>query len=222
MSSLDWLLIAPAEDWQHPFRVEEASLGLLIEVGQRLGLRVNRDDTQRKLYLGLPRAAAVPDGVRYPSGESIPEARPSEAEAARYGTTGVYAAAPLLAARGETPLSRHFKAFEFMCQDGSYGYLRVAVELVEALEMIRAELGGKPIHINSAYRPPAYNRLIGGVENSTHIDGLAADISVEGIPLSRLHEVCDFVIGDGGGVGYYPELHFCHIDVRGHHARWTG
>jgi hypothetical protein len=206
--------------------VEEASLGLLIEVGQRLGLRVTRDDTQRKLYLGLPRAAVtpeyVPDGIRYPSGKSIPKARPSEAEAARYGTTGVYAAAPLLAARSEDPLSEHFKAFEFMCHDASYRYVRVAVDLVEALEKIRAELGGRPIHVNSGYRPAAYNRLVGGEVNSSHIDGLAADIEVVGVQTARLYEVCDHIIGDHGGVGFYPDSGFVHVDVRGHRARWVG
>lgn len=226
MNSPGWLLIAPAEDWQHPFPLEEASLGLLIEVGQRLGLRVTRDDSRRKLYLGLPTAVTVPenipDGVRYPSGKSIPKARLFEVEAARYGTTGVYAAAPLLAAQGEDLLSEHFKAFEFMCHDASYRYVRVAVDLVEALERIRAELGGRPIHVNSGYRPAAYNRLIGGEVNSTHIDGLAADIEVAGVPTARLYEVCDPIIGDRGGVGYYPDSGFCHVDVRGHYARWVG
>lgn len=164
----------------------------------------------------------APSGVRFPSGKSIPKAHPSEAEAARYGTTGMYAAAPLLAARGDEPLGPHFMAFEFRCPDRStYCYLRVAVELVTALEDIRSALGGQPVRIHSAYRPPGYNRQVDGALHSAHIDGLAADLQVIGVPSSRLLEVCDQVIGDRGGVGYYPEQGICHIDVRGYRARWT-
>jgi hypothetical protein len=83
----------------------------------------------------------APPGVRFPSGRSIPTAHPSEAEAARYGTTGMYEAAPLLAARGDEPLGPHFMAKEFRCPDRStYRYLRVAVELVTVLEEIRSAL----------------------------------------------------------------------------------
>lgn len=137
-------------------------------------------------------------------------------------STGVYEAAPLLAARVDDPLSRHFRAGEFFPHDPSYRYLRVSPELVRRLEEIRQALGGQPLTIHSAYRPPAYNQAVGGVSNSTHIDGLAADISVVGVSTERLHQVADQVIGDGGGVGYYPAQQFVHIDVRGHRARWTG
>lgn len=225
MSNPGWRLIAPAEDWQHPMPLEECQLGLLLEVGQRLGLRVRKDEVLKKLYLGLPQvssSSAPGDGVGYPSGKTIALARLSEAEAARYGSTGVYEAAPLLAARVDDPLSRHFRAGEFFPHDPSYRYLRVSPELVRRLEEIRQALGGQPLTIHSAYRPPAYNQAVGGVSNSTHIDGLAADISVVGVSTERLHQVADQVIGDGGGVGYYPAQQFVHLDVRGHRARWTG
>ena len=226
MSSPGWLLIAPAEDWRNPFPLEEANLGLLQEVAQRLSLRMTRDDAQKKFYLGLPQAPGPQpepaDAVRYPSGKSISKVRLSEAEAARYGTTGLYAAASLLAARVDDPLSKHFQAGEFMPHDSSYRYLRVSPHLVEALEKIRTALGDRPLTIHSAYRPPAYNRQVGGVANSAHIDGLAADLSVEGVSTAELHRVCEKVMGDSGGVGYYPTQQFVHIDVRGSRSRWTG
>ena len=228
MSSPGWLLIAPAEDWRNPFPLEEASLGLLQEVAQRLSLRMTRDDAHKKFYLGLPTAPAPPpelaDAVRYPSGKSISKVHLSEAQTnlEGYGTTGIYAAASLLAARVDDPLSRHFQAGEFMPHDSSYRYLRVSPHLVEVLEKIRTALGDRPLTIHSAYRPPAYNRQVGGVSNSAHIDGLAADISVADISTERLRQVCEQIIGDSGGVGYYPSQQFCHIDVRGYNARWTG
>ena len=35
----------------------------------------------------------------------------------------------------------------------------------------------KPIHINSGFRTPAHNEAVGGTENSSHLKGLAVDIS---------------------------------------------
>ncbi len=223
-----WRLFAPPEDWHHPIEIDESSLPLLTELGERLGMRVGRDDAQQKFFLGLPKASRLDssgsgEGVKYPSGLSIPKAVLSEAEAARYGTTGVYTAAPLLASRPDDRLSANFRASEFMCHDSSYKFLRVAPELVRRLEIIRKNLGGPAITVHSGYRPPAYNRAIPGAEfNSTHIDGLAADISAVGIGIDTLRKVCEAVIGDDGGLGYYPSQQFCHIDVRGYRSRWSG
>jgi putative chitinase len=41
-------------------------------------------------------------------------------------------------------------------------------------------LGGKPIHINSAYRGDAVNRAVGGVPNSAHTLGYAVDFVCPG------------------------------------------
>ena len=223
-----WRLFAPAEDWQHPIEIEESVLPLLTTLAERLGLRMSRDDAQLKFYLGASKAPEAKDagsgeGVKYPSGLTIPKAVLSVAEAARYGTTGIYTAAPLLAAKSTDQLSEHFRAGEFYPQgDPSYRFLRVSPELLRRLEKIRTALGGVAITVHSAYRPPEYNRSVGGVSNSAHIDGLAADISAAGISTEALHRVCEVIIGDDGGLGYYPNLQFCHIDVRGYRSRWDG
>ena len=47
--------------------------------------------------------------------------------------------------------------------------------LADLLERIRDTLGGKPIHITSAYRSPEVNRLVGSKPTSDHVLGLAAD-----------------------------------------------
>ena len=36
---------------------------------------------------------------------------------------------------------------------------------------------GKPVYVNSGYRSPVLNRLVGGAANSQHIKGEAADIT---------------------------------------------
>ncbi len=48
--------------------------------------------------------------------------------------------------------------------------------IIDKLDAIR-EKYGKPIHVNSGYRCPKLNNLVGGVKNSAHLQGLAADIT---------------------------------------------
>ena len=47
----------------------------------------------------------------------------------------------------------------------------------EVLDPLR-EWYGKPIYINSGYRCEALNKAVGGVDNSYHLTGCAADIDV--------------------------------------------
>lgn len=48
--------------------------------------------------------------------------------------------------------------------------------LADSLERVRTILGNRSIHINSGYRSPALNAIVGGAKISAHMDGLAADI----------------------------------------------
>lgn len=214
----DWRLIAPPDNWREPVAIEESMLPLLSQLAERLGLRLNQDTEQRKLYLGLPlKTDAVGGDLK-----DWPRPTLSSTEAARYGVTEWFSAAPLREIPADAWLSENFRAGEFLPNDNTYRYLRVASDLVKALEEIRQRLGGRPLAIHSAYRPPDYNAMVGGAQHSTHMNGLAADISVADTPTLRLYEIADQVIGDAGGVGYYPQQEFVHIDVRGSRARWTG
>ena len=53
--------------------------------------------------------------------------------------------------------------------------------LALGMEQVRAILGGSPIRIESAYRNPRVNAAVGGVGNSAHAVGLAADFAVAGL-----------------------------------------
>lgn len=53
--------------------------------------------------------------------------------------------------------------------------------LALGMEQVRAILGGMPIRIESAYRNARVNAAVGGVENSAHALGLAADFLVAGL-----------------------------------------
>ena len=47
--------------------------------------------------------------------------------------------------------------------------------LASGLEQIRSLLG-YPVHVNSGYRCPELNKTVGGVPDSAHLSGFAADI----------------------------------------------
>lgn len=100
-------------------------------------------------------------------------------------------------------------------------------DLKEALEVIRAELGGKPVTIGSGYRDPSYNKAIGGAKASQHMAGRAADITVAGVSPAKVHATVLRLCEEGKlpmvhGLGEYPT--FTHVDVRPGKklVRWKG
>jgi len=54
----------------------------------------------------------------------------------------------------------------------------------QVLEPLRTQVG-VPVHITSGYRSPALNRAIGGVKNSQHMLGQAADIHIPDLKTGR-------------------------------------
>ena len=50
------------------------------------------------------------------------------------------------------------------------------IKLADTLDLVRAHIDA-PVIINSGYRNAKTNKKVGGVENSLHIEGKAADIS---------------------------------------------
>jgi len=88
-------------------------------------------------------------------------------------------------------LSRNFWLAEMIASDAArdlgdnngptaehLGNLRT---LALGMEQVRAILGGSPIRIESAYRNARVNAAVGGVPNSAHALGLAADFVVAGL-----------------------------------------
>lgn len=110
----------------------------------------------------------------------------------------------------------NFKIKEFACKDGS-DEIKIEDELVEKLQIIRSYFNA-PVTINSAYRTPSWNRSVGGVTNSNHVLGKAADIVVKGHSPS---EVAAFAKKIGfRGVGTYKD--FVHVDTREKVSYWNG
>ena len=67
------------------------------------------------------------------------------------------------------------------------------------LEQARKELG-KPIYVNSGYRCPQLNSLVGGVPNSHHLEGRAADLRTEGRN-RQLFDILSRMKADGYPIG---------------------
>ena len=133
-------------------------------------------------------------------------------------------------------LSSNFQLSEFDCHDGTPvpqdladDYRRLCTEVLEPL---RREFG--VCTIVSGYRPPAYNRSIGGASHSVHmggrgrgIKGVAADVRfARGTPPQWARSADALLtrrFPPGGGLGqYHGRGAWIHVDTRPYRARWTG
>lgn len=89
------------------------------------------------------------------------------------------------------------------------------VNLIWAIER-RVSKGQGVIHVNSAYRTHKTNEVIKKqgykpAKNSKHLDGAAIDFYIPGYKASHLAKVArEF---KAGGVGYYPNSNFIHVDT---------
>ena len=112
---------------------------------------------------------------------------------------------------GSIKLANNFAVKEFRCRDGSDKIL-IDDKLVELLQKMRDKFG--PISISSAYRNATYNKKVGGVSNSQHLYGLAADITIK--DNSRLLEAAQYAQTIGfTGIGLDDKYQmFIHVDTR--------
>ncbi len=106
-------------------------------------------------------------------------------------------------------ISPYFNLSEFTCPCCKRVMLhpKLLVKLIELRKILE-----RPVYINSGYRCPRYNHQIGGVVNSYHCIGLAADIKVKDINLIELLGYAEDV--DFNGIGFYEKKNFLHLDVR--------
>lgn len=122
-------------------------------------------------------------------------------------------------------LTKNFNIEEFRCHDGTdvpdeyEGNVKL---LAENLQVLRDYLG-EPIHVNSGYRTPEYNKTLeGAAVHSQHLLAKAADITTINKTPKQMADIIEKLIAQGkmkqGGLGRYKG--FTHYDVRGRKARW--
>lgn len=112
-------------------------------------------------------------------------------------------------------LSPHFSELELACK--CCQMILCEQNLINKLEALRKAAGDRSITVNCAYRCSKHNAQVGGVPNSQHLLGKAADIEVEGLSPEKVAGLADKV--GFGGIGQYDS--FCHVDV-GPKRKWKG
>ena len=119
---------------------------------------------------------------------------------------------------------RYFKRDEFRCPCGRCGGFPVEPQesMVRTVDEIRRRLG-VPVSVvdggGSGVRCAAHNAEVGGVANSQHLFGLAADLHSAASP-AEMKAVAEDVMGRTGGIGLYSWG--IHVDTRPGYARWNG
>ena len=106
-------------------------------------------------------------------------------------------------------VAKHFKLSEFACP--CCNRVMLHPKLLAKLAELRNVLE-RPVSITSGYRCFKYNQKVGGVANSYHCIGLAADIKVKDINLIELLGYAEEI--DFAGIGLYEKKNFLHLDVR--------
>ena len=108
-------------------------------------------------------------------------------------------------------LSDHFDSDEFACHH--CGEVQVNPKLIELLEQLRYNIGGYPLTINSGYRCPTHNRNVGGVSNSQHVLGNAADVACpKELDFDEFLWYAKQIEFDA--IGIYRDSNFLHLDSR--------
>jgi uncharacterized protein YcbK (DUF882 family) len=89
--------------------------------------------------------------------------------------------------------------------------------LLDVLHTLRQQVGGRaPFEIISAFRSPDTNAMLasngsGVATKSLHLSGRAIDIRLPGVATADLRDAGRRL--RAGGVGYYPDSDFVHIDT---------
>lgn len=127
-------------------------------------------------------------------------------------------------AAGGTYLTEGLARVNWFLRDFRNGESRaIDPQLLDQLQMLSALTRSKaPYEVISGYRSPATNESLqrrgGGVAtHSLHLEGRAIDVRLADVPLAELRDAATSL--RAGGVGYYPQAQFVHLDT-GRVRRW--
>ncbi|MDD1794744.1 DUF882 domain-containing protein [Enterovibrio makurazakiensis] len=119
---------------------------------------------------------------------------------------------------GQTYLANELHELNNLCRDHRRNVsTEMDKKLYDQLTAIYQKVGAKhPISMVSGYRSPATNEMLrkkggGQAKKSYHMTGQAIDFHIEGVPLASIRDAALSL--KAGGVGYYPNSGFIHIDT---------
>ena len=110
--------------------------------------------------------------------------------------------------------TKNFKVSEFACKH--CGENEIDQRIINMCQKIRDEIG-IPVKVNSGYRCKFHNARVGGVKDSYHTHGLAADLSCSK-GAERLYLTIQTLWVNGklpelSWCKYYKKKNFVHIDI---------
>ena len=121
-------------------------------------------------------------------------------------------------ARGESYRPEALSAVNHILRDHRTNEVNpIDPRLLDLLCAIRSKAGPDAcLHIISGFRSPGTNRRLrqqgrGVARKSLHMKGHAADIRIPDLATSRLRRIA--LALRKGGVGYYPQSDFVHVDI---------
>jgi len=119
-----------------------------------------------------------------------------------------------VARAGDGIMTGHFSQKELACKCGC-GQLP-SLALAKLLELARHIGGSKPITISSAMRCHEHNLKVGGVPDSLHLYGMAADVVAWGVYRANIPEGRKAIIDLFRLAGWYAleESRWVHADLR--------
>ena len=117
---------------------------------------------------------------------------------------------------GKKKVAKNFTVAEFASKDGSRVVI-INMALPEYLQKARDHFG-KPMIITSGYRTTAHNIKVGGVSNSNHVFGNAADVYIPAVPAIDLYNYFCEIAGDSCEIGIYNN--FVHFAVQPKKSRF--
>ena len=131
----------------------------------------------------------------------------------------------LYTSSGKLDILGLFELDKAMMDYRAFEIKRTNFKLAKLLYKINSYIGfHKKINIHSGFRSAKTNKSLrrhysGVAKHSLHIKGKAVDISVNGIRISKLKDIVKG-IHKNGGIGYYPNSGFIHVDV-GDRRSWS-
>ena len=129
--------------------------------------------------------------------------------------TGEYFHLPYNGAK--CPPAARRKLFSFLRDFRTGDVHTIDFRLMEILAKIQRKTGSKGVYeVISGYRSPKTNKSLrshstGVAQKSLHLKGKAIDVRLTDLPTADLRDVA--ISLNAGGVGYYAESDFVHIDT---------